>query len=170
MRSTTALLFCCARLLAVGQEQRAVPRPTNTFFLEGLGQAIYWSANFEHTEYASARWALHIRAGLGVFSTRTVPSYLGVPLTLSGSYGSTHRAEFGAGFLFYSFGHTGRDVQRVTGSLFPTFHAGYRYQKELGGLFLRGGIMFAEVGDAPGFDAEPGQWGFNPYVCVGTTF
>lgn len=146
------------------------PGPTNTVFFEAFGQAIFWSANFEHTEYGSERLAFHMRAGFGLWSTRTVSSCFTLPLTFSLSYGDIHRAEAGAGFLFYNYGYSGPTTERTTGTLFPTLHAGYRLQKEYGGLFLRAGIMVAEVGDAPGFSAAPGTWGFNPYIGVGSTF
>ena len=142
----------------------------NTVFIEFLGQGIFWSANFEHTEYAGERFGLHLRAGLGLWSTKSVSGLVSLPLTASISYGDIHRAEAGAGFVYYSYGNTGRNATRTSDSLFPTFHAGYRMQKEYGGLFLRGGLMVAEIGDAPGFGAPSGTWGFNPYLCVGSTF
>ena len=170
MRIAASILFCATAMLASAQEEHDVPGPTNTLFLEGLGQAIYWSANFEHTEYAGERWGFHMRAGVGLWSTKKTSAFFGLPLTFSLSYGDIHRAEVGAGFLYYSYGNVGANAARTTGTLFPTFHAGYRLQKEYGGLFLRAGVMVTEIGDAPGFDAEPGTWGFNPYLCIGNTF
>lgn len=163
-------LLCASVLTALAQEERDVPGPTNTLFLEGLGQAIFWSANFEHTEYAGERFGFHMRAGLGLWSTKSLSAFFALPLTFSLSYGDIHRAEAGAGFLFYSYGNVGPNVNRTTGTLFPTFHAGYRLQKEYGGLFLRGGLMVAQIGDASGFKADPGTWGFNPYISIGNTF
>lgn len=170
MRMLLSTLLCVAASPGLAQEETDVPGPTNTVFFEGLGQAIYWSANFEHTEYAGERFGFHMRIGFGLWSTTTVSSYVALPMTFSLSYGDIHRAEAGAGFLFYNYGDSGPNTERTSGTLFPTFHAGYRLQKEYGGLFLRAGIMVAEVGDAPGFKAYPGAWGYNPYLCIGNTF
>lgn len=170
MRIPSAALFCLPAGLAFGQEESDVPGPTNTLFFEALGQGIFWSANYEHTEYGSEHLAFHMRFGFGLWGTREISSFFSLPITFSASYGDIHRAEAGAGFLFYNYGDSGPGAVRTTGTLFPTFHAGYRMQKEYGGLFLRGGLMAAEIGDAPGFSAAPGTWGLNPYVCVGSTF
>ncbi len=170
MKHTVFALFLLPSLSLSAQDEDNTPGPTNTVFLEGLGQAIFWSANFEHTEYAGERFGFHMRIGFGLWSTTTVSSYVALPMTFSLSYGDIHRAEAGAGFLFYNYGDSGPRTERTSGTLFPTFHAGYRLQKEYGGLFLRVGVMVAEVGDAPGFKAYPGTWGYNPYLCIGNTF
>lgn len=159
-----------ARILTCAAQETEVPEPTNTVFLEGLGQAIFWSANFEHTEYANESFAFHLRFGLGLWSTETVSSYVALPITFSVSYGDIHRAEAGAGFLFYNYGDSGPQANRVSETLFPTWHAGYRMQKEYGGLFLRAGLMFANLEDKLTFREAKEKWGYNPYVCVGTTF
>lgn len=163
-------LLCSWGALAFGQEEGEIPGPTNTLFFEALGQGIFWSANYEHTEYGSEHLAFHMRVGFGIWSTSTISSFFSLPITFSASYGDIHRAELGAGFLFYNYSESWAVDGRVSGTLFPTLHAGYRMQKEYGGLFLRAGMMVAQVGDAPGFSADPDDWGFNPYICVGSTF
>lgn len=165
-----ALLCAILGTWAFGQDEPDVPGPTNTVFLEVLGQGIFWSANVEHTEYAGERFGFHMRIGAGLWSTKNANAFVSLPLTFSISYGDIHRAEGGLGFTFYTYGQSGPNASRTSGTLFPTFHAGYRMQKEYGGLFLRGGVMAAKVGDTPGFNLEPGNWGFNPYICVGNTF
>ena len=152
MRCIVATLLT-ARILACAAQETDVPEPTNTVFLEGLGQAIFWSANFEHTEYANESFAFHLRFGLGLWSTETVSSYIALPITFSLSYGDS-----------------GPQANRVSETLFPTWHAGYRMQKEYGGLFLRAGLMFANIEDKLTFREAKEKWGYNPYVCVGTTF
>ncbi len=171
MRLSVATLLLAMALNGMAQKQETdAPGPTNTVFLEGLGQAIFWSANYEHTEYASDRFAMHLRFGIGLWATETVSSYIALPITFSASYGDIHRAEVGAGFLFYNYGNSGPSATRVAETLFPTFHAGYRMQKEYGGLFLRAGLMIANVEDKLAFRDTREKWGYNPYVCVGTTF
>lgn len=169
MRWSIATLLIARSLQGTAQEAE-VPGPTNTVFLEGLGQAIYWSANFEHTEYASDLWAFHFRVGVGLWSTKATPSFLALPITLSFSFGDIHKAEAGAGFLYYSYGDSGPKAVRVSETLFPTLHAGYRMQKEYGGLFLRAGLMFANLENRLAFRDAKEKWGYNPDVSVGTTF
>jgi hypothetical protein len=169
MRLFLATLLSCAALTSQGQKEDA-PGPTNTVFLEGLGQAIYWSANFEHTEYASERLAMHLRFGLSFWSENEAPNYIGLPITFSLSYGDIHRAEAGAGFLFFSYGGNGPFDTRMSETLMPTWHAGYRMQKEYGGLFLRAGLMVANIEGKLSFQDAKSAWAYNPYVSVGSTF
>jgi hypothetical protein len=170
MRWTSSAVLWSLPLWAIGQKQVETPEPTTTFFVEGWGQAIFWSANIEYTDYASSHLAVHMRAGLSFWPSKSTPGYFGFPITLSTSFGGTHRAEVGAGFLYYTYGRVGPFAGNISGTLLPTFHAGYRSQHTTGGFFFRAGVMVADIGDALGFDAEHGTWGFNPYLCIGHTF
>ena len=169
MRKAVIALLLVAPLSMSAQDDDT-PGPTNTVFFEAFGQAIFWSANFEHTEYGSERLAFHMRAGFGLWSTRAISSCFTLPLTFSLSYGDIHRAEAGAGFLFYNYGDSGPNTVRTSGTLFPTFHAGYRLQKEYGGLFLRAGLMVADYSGQFGLSERSVGWAYNPYLCVGSTF
>ena len=145
------------------------PDPMNTLFAEALGSGIFWSINYEHTIYETPKWAFHSRIGLCIASPDAT-SFLALPVTFSGSFGRTSRAEVGFGITpFTSFRGAGRGSQG-SGALFPTLHTCYRLQQVDGGFFARAGIMVAPLGDVDALDADEGQWGWNPILAVGVTF
>lgn len=165
LRSRSLLCACSAVLTSAASAQEDTPSAQNAVFLEGLGQGIYWSANYEGTQYASRAVAFHMRVGLGAWSTDELSGFFTVPGTFSISAGGDHRVEAGGGFTFYSF--TSGRAGRTSEILFPTIHGGYRYQRADGGLLLRLGVMFANVEDKAGFRYDAEGWAFNPHISVG---
>ena len=139
-------------------------------FLEGGGHGIYWSLNYERTRYWSSHLATHGRIGLGVYSKYDL--LIAVPVTFSGSYGGSSRAEAGLGVVpFVIKSPSYRGLSNVAANvMMPVFHVGYRYQHYDGNWFLRAGALLAYFQREVEFNSASEHWGWNPYLSVGLLF
>ena len=116
----------------------------NQLYLEGGGGGGYGSLNYERLLFNSKRnLKLGIRSGIGTyrikdFKNKFNPDII-IPVSVNVYYGRIHHAELDFGQTLSSMvyaNNTDLKIERRN-SLNANFGAGYRYQKNERGIFLR---------------------------------
>ena len=121
----------------------------NTFFIEGFGNAVSGSLNYDRIITQEPKYKTSVRLGLLFIPSKQVTIFT-IPLEYSYLKGSkNHYLEFSGGISFVSFTnkriHAGYDtihfIGRETTSMWAlTGRIGYRFQSPRGGLFFKVGL------------------------------
>ncbi len=142
------------------QAQTPVVQPlnarTNAVFLEGNGNALTFSLNYEREVAPS----LYFRAGIGMLAGQVQSgggdiqvAGIPVPLMLNYLFGQSHALELGIGTTMFVGALQARQLgsnEQITfagASFIPTSTIGYRYRSLESGFMLRVGVMPYYVGD-----------------------
>lgn len=129
---------------------------TNAVFLEGNGNALTFSLNYEREVSPS----LYFRAGIGVLAGQVQSgggdvqvAGIPMPLMLNYLFGQSHALELGIGTTMFVGALQARrlgsneQVNFAGASFIPTSTIGYRYRSLESGFMLRVGVMPYYVGD-----------------------
>lgn len=116
---------------------------SNAIYLEAAGAGGYGSLNYERVCYSQKKIMIALRIGTGTYHLQDYtnafnPDVL-IPLAINACYGKRHKVECSIGQTIANIVHaseTSFKPTRIT-SLHTNFSIGYRYQKEIAGLFFR---------------------------------
>ena len=138
----------------------------NTFFIEGFGNAVYGSLNYDRLITQEPKYKTSARLGL-LFIPSKQFTIFAIPFEYSYLKGSkNHYLEFSGGLSFVSFTskrvhivhvNNNSDTIRFIGTTIISMWAltgriGYRFQSPQGGLFFKAGLTpFVSLGEAKDF-------------------
>jgi len=157
IQMTMLLCVCLLSMNAQSQAPEAPEPKKNSFYLEGLGNGIIYSLNYDHLFSMKKHPKLGVGVRIGI-SYGNYQSLFGssalttLPAVAYFSYGKKNCLELGPGYtsIFEGKYHVG----------VPTVRLGYRYRSP-GGFMLGAGVT--------GFIEPNGMW-LIPQLSVGFTF
>lgn len=146
-----SILFCIgvflSASLAWGQEG-SIPEERGKFknavYASFGGAGIYYSLMYERTVWASGKYRLHLKGGIGSsFSPALFPEEVNIPLGVGFLYGKAkHHMDASlnlSGYFLSQYDYiSGEESHPLKILWVPSL--GYRYQKPEGGLIIRLGI------------------------------
>lgn len=115
----------------------------NLLYIEVAGAGGYGSINYERVIIIKKYLMFAIRFGMSTYHIKDYTNKFNpdimIPLFINGYYGKNHKIELGIGQTFANIVHadfTEFKPKRVT-NFHTVFSIGYRYQKNIGGIFFR---------------------------------
>ena len=116
----------------------------NTIFIEGLGNGLMYSINFDRHIYKRDNFKISIRGGAAYIPLSDLPVW-SFPVATNFIFGDKHHLEFGCG-LTYVYGlnstYDSNSKLLISSSIYLAIKLiGYRFQINKGGLFFSIGLI-----------------------------
>lgn len=134
------LILVCLSSPAFSQSDFLAAPSRNSFYVEGFGNALIYSVNFDRILVVKEKSALTGRIGVSY----APPPNKGPGVVLEMNYlrgSGNHHFELGAGCSYYYLFSKDELIDPNITLFFLTARIGYRYQKKEGGFLFRVGLI-----------------------------